>query len=152
MDSVLFISDIFKQKHWLLVKVELVFINTFKDHVNSSDASLRQYIFLQIGVYSVQKYPLQAWQYEIECINVWFVFKYLIADWMNSYKQRTLIGRAERIKPKQIKWIMTCVSLNGLSEFNTQYFFMGMVRFESQEYTLQGRMQFFAKLDKIRLF
>ena len=39
-----------------------------------------------------------------------------------------------------------------LSEFNTQYFFMGMVRFESQEYTLQSRMQFFAKLDKIRLF
>ena len=78
--------------------------------------------------------------------------KYLIADWMNSYEQRTLIGRAERTKPKQIKWIMTCVSLNGLSEFNTQYFFMGMVRFESQEYTLQGRMQFFAKLDKIRLF
>ena len=32
------------------------------------------------------------------------------------------------------------------------YFFMGMVRFESQEYTLQGRLQFFAKLDKIRLF
>ena len=28
-------------------------------------------------------------------------------------------------------WIMTCVSLNGLSKFNTQYFFMGMVRFES---------------------
>ena len=51
-----------------------------------------------------------------------------------------------------IKWIMTCVSLNGLSEFNTQYFFMEMVRFESQEYTLQSRMQFFAKLDKIRLF
>ena len=71
---------------------------------------------------------------------------------MNSYEQRTLIGRAERTKPKQIKWIMTCVSLNGLSEFNTQYFFMAMVRFESQEYTLQGRMQFFAKLDKIRLF
>ena len=47
---------------------------------------------------------------------------------------------------------MTCVSLNGLSEFNTQYFFMGMVRFESQEYTLQGRMQFFGKLDKIKLF
>ena len=47
---------------------------------------------------------------------------------------------------------MTCVSLIGLNEFNTQYFFMGMVRFESQEYTLQGRMQFFAKLDKIRLF
>ena len=40
---------------------------------------------------------------------------------MNSYEQRTLIGRAERTKPKQIKWIMTCVSLNGLSEFNTQY-------------------------------
>ena len=89
---------------------------------------------------------------KIECINVWFVFKYLIADWMNSYEQRTLIGRAELTKPKQIKWIMTCVSLNGLSEFNTQYFFMGMVRFESQEYTLQGRMHFFAKLDKIRLF
>ena len=67
---------------------------------------------------------------------------------MNSYEQRTLIGRAERTKPKQIKWIMTCVSLNGLSDFNTQYFFMGMVQFESQEYTLQGRMQFFAKLDK----
>ena len=50
------------------------------------------------------------------------------------------------LAPKQIKWIMTCVSLNGISEFNTQYFFMGMVRFESQEYTLQGRMQFFAKL------
>ena len=33
---------------------------------------------------------------------------------------------------------MTCVSLIGLSELNTQYFFMGMVRFESQEYTLQG--------------
>ena len=48
-------------------------------------------------------------------VNVWFVFKYLIADWMNSYEQRTLIGRAERTKPKQIKWIMTCVSLNGLS-------------------------------------
>ena len=47
---------------------------------------------------------------------------------------------------------MTCVSLNGRSEFNTQYFFMGKVWFESQEYTLQGRMQFFAKLDKIRLF
>ena len=47
---------------------------------------------------------------------------------------------------------MTCVSLNGLSEFNTQYFFMGMVRFESQEYTLQSRMQFFAKLDKINCF
>ena len=29
---------------------------------------------------------------------------------------------------------------------------MGMMRFESQEYTLQGRMQFFAKLYKIRLF
>ena len=56
------------------------------------------------------------------------------------------------IQPKQIKRIMTCVSLNGLSEFNTQYFFMGMVQFESQEYTLQGRMQFFAKSDKIRLF
>ena len=65
---------------------------------------------------------------------------------MNSYEQRTLIGRAERTKPKQIKWIMTCVSLNGLSEFNTQYFFMRMVRFESQEYTLQGRMQFFCQI------
>ena len=60
MDSILFISDIFKQKHCLLAQVELVFINTCKDHVNSSDASLRQYIFLQIGVYSMQKYPLQA--------------------------------------------------------------------------------------------
>ena len=59
---------------------------------------------------------------------------------------------SQQTKPKQIKWIMTCVSLKGLSEFNTQYFFMGMVRFESQEYTVQGRMQFFAKLDKIRLF
>ena len=68
-----FISDIFKQKHWVLVKLELVFINTFKDHVNSIDASLRQYIFLQIGIYSMQKYPLQASQYEIECINVCFV-------------------------------------------------------------------------------
>ena len=74
MDSILFISDIFKQKHWFLVKLELVFLNTFKDHVNYSDASLRQYIFLQIGVYSKQKYPLQAWQYETECINVCFVY------------------------------------------------------------------------------
>ena len=39
---------------------------------------------------------------------------------------------------------MTCVCLNG----HTQYFFIGMVWFESQEYTLQGRMQFFAKLEK----
>ena len=66
-----------------------------------------------------------------------------------TFKQRE---KSRANKTKQIKWIMTCVSLNGLSEFNTQYFFMGMVRFESQEYTLQGRMQFFAKLDKIRLF
>ena len=46
---------------------------------------------------------------------------------------------------------ITC-KINKLPKFNTQYSFMGMVRFESQEYTLQGRMQFFAKLDKIRLF
>ena len=42
--------------------------------------------------------------------------------------------------------------LNGLREFNTQYFFIGMVQFENQEYTLQDIMHFFAKLDKIRLF
>ena len=79
------------------MKLELVFINTFKDHVNSSDASLRQYR----------------------------------AD-LNLFIDHVLPAN----KPKQIKWIMTCVSLIGLSEFNTQYFFMGMVRFESQEYTL----------------
>ena len=50
------------------------FINTYKDHVNFSGASLRQYIFLQIGVYSMQKYPLQALQYEIESIKVCFVY------------------------------------------------------------------------------
>ena len=41
---------------------------------------------------------------------------------------------------------MTCVCLN------TQYFYIGIVQFESQEYTLEGGMQFFAKLGKIRLF
>ena len=60
MDSILFISDIFKQKNCVLVKVEFIFINTCKDCVNKSDASLRQYIFLQIGVNSMLKYPLQA--------------------------------------------------------------------------------------------
>ena len=59
---------------------------------------------------------------------------------------------SQQTKPKQIKWIMTCVGLNRHSELNTQYFFTGMVRFKSQEYTLQGRMHFFAKLNKIRLF
>ena len=49
-----------KPSHTVSHEVELVFINTCKDHVNSCDASLRQYIFLQIGVYSMQKYPLQA--------------------------------------------------------------------------------------------
>ena len=37
------------------------FINTYKDPVNFSGASLRQYTFLQIVVYSMQKYPLQAY-------------------------------------------------------------------------------------------
>ena len=41
-------------------KVELIFINTCKDLVKSGDASLKQYIFLQISVYSIPKYPLQA--------------------------------------------------------------------------------------------
>ena len=31
-----------------------------------SDAYLRQYIFLRIGVYSMLKYPVQARQYKIE--------------------------------------------------------------------------------------
>ena len=35
-------------------------IGSVRGYVNSSDASLTQYIFLQIGVYSMQKYPLQA--------------------------------------------------------------------------------------------
>ena len=43
-----------------MMKVELIFINTCKDLVESGDASLKQYIFLQIGVYSMPKYPLQA--------------------------------------------------------------------------------------------
>ena len=81
---------------------------------------------------------------------------------MNSYEQRILIGQADlnlfiehalpanKIKTNKMDHDL-CV-LNGLSEFNTQYFFMGMVRFESQEYTLQGRMQFFAKLDRKNCF
>ena len=36
------IYDIFTHQHWLLAKFELIFINTCKDHVKSSDASLRQ--------------------------------------------------------------------------------------------------------------
>ena len=47
---------------------------------------------------------------------------------------------------------MTCVCLNGHSELNTQYFYMGIVRFESQEYCFGGSMQVFAKLIQIRLF
>ena len=46
---------------------------------------------------------------------------------------------------------MTCVCLNGHSGLNTQYFYMGIVRFESQEYRFGGRKQVFAKLNKIRL-
>ena len=53
-------SDIFKQQHGLLMKVELTFINTCTDHVKSGDASLKQYIFLQNSVYSMPKYLLQA--------------------------------------------------------------------------------------------
>ena len=59
--------------------------------------------------YSMQKYPLQAWQYEIDCIKFCFVYLqtvldlsnvwwYLIADWMIhpiSDEQRTLIGWAD---------------------------------------------------------
>ena len=55
-----YIYDIFIQQHGLLMKVELICINTCKDHVKSSDASLKQYIFLQISVYSMPKYPLQS--------------------------------------------------------------------------------------------
>ena len=51
-----------------------------------------------------------------------------------------------RSKPKQIKWIMTCVCLNGLCGFITQYFFIGMVRFD------KVKCNFFAKLGKVRLF
>ena len=59
---------------------------------------------------------------------------------------------SQRTKPKQIKWIMTCVCLNGHGELNTQYFYMGIMRFESQEYRFGGKMQVFVKLVKIRLF
>ena len=65
MDSILFIYDIFTQQHWLLVKFELIFTNTCKDHVKSSDACLRQYIFLQIRIYFMLKYQLIARQYQI---------------------------------------------------------------------------------------
>ena len=47
---------------------------------------------------------------------------------------------------------MTCVSLNGHRELNTQYFYIGIVRFESQEYHFGGRMQVSVKLIKIGLF
>ena len=93
------------------MKEELIFINNCKDHVKSSDASLKQYIFLQINVY---------WTSRSKFVHV--------------YIDHALPAT----KPKQIKWIMTSVCLNGHSELNTQYFFIGMVWFESQEYTLQG--------------
>ena len=96
---------------FLFIILSLVFINTCKDHANSSGASLRQYIFLQIGVYSMQKYPLQAWQYEIEWSPAWmhqvllclpsncpgFIKCFVISDcWLDgSYEQRTLIGWAD---------------------------------------------------------
>ena len=41
--------DIFTQQHWLLVKLELIFINNCKDHIKSSDASWRQYIFFKFS-------------------------------------------------------------------------------------------------------
>ena len=59
---------------------------------------------------------------------------------------------SQRTKPQQIKWIMTCVCLNGQSRLHTQYFYIGIVQFESQEYHFGGRMQDFVKLIKIRLF
>ena len=59
---------------------------------------------------------------------------------------------SQQTKPKQIKWIMTCVCLNEHRELNTQYFYMGIVRFVSQEYCFGGTMQVFAKLIKTRLF
>ena len=67
MDLILFIYDIFTQQHWLLAKCELIFTNrpTYIDHVKSSDASLRQYIFLQIRIYSMLKYPLQLTSLEV---------------------------------------------------------------------------------------
>ena len=53
-------GSVFRQQHWLLAKIELIFINTCKDHVKSSDASLRQYIFLYFRIYLMLKYQLKA--------------------------------------------------------------------------------------------
>ena len=47
---------------------------------------------------------------------------------------------------------MTCVCSNGHSESNTQYFYMGIVQFESQEYCFGTRVQVFVKVFYIRLF
>ena len=58
---------------------------------------------------------------------------------------------SQRTKPKQIKWIVTCVCLNGHSKLNTQYFYMEIVRFESQEYTLQDKLWILHKTSKVSL-
>ena len=53
----------------------MLFCSECKDPgaIDSNNASLRQYIILQIGVYSMQKYPVQAGQYETEGIKFSFV-------------------------------------------------------------------------------
>ena len=38
------------------------------------------------------------------------------------------------------KQILTCVCLNGSSQLNKPYFYMEIVRFESQEYALQDKL------------
>ena len=82
---------------------------------------------------------------------------------MNLIEQRSLIGRADlnmyidhalpanKTKTNKMDRDL-CVCLNGHSKLNTQYFYMGIVRFESQEYGFGNKMQVFAKLIKIRLF
>ena len=72
-----------------------------------------------------------------------------MADWTNISKFVYIDPALAANKTKQIKWIMTCVCLNGYSELNTQYFYMGIVQFDRQENRFGGRVQVFAKLIKL---
>ena len=128
MDSITFISDILTTL--VTGKIKLIFINTCKDHVKSSDVSLRQYIFLQIRIYSRLKHPLQAWQYEILSNKV------------------CLFGFKKKEKSQKSKQILTCMCLIGPSEFNKRFFKMEIVHFESQEYTMFFAKKFYGKSQK----
>ena len=87
----------------------------------------------------------------------------LIADWI---KQDIVIGRADlklyidtalladhtKTNQNKSKQKLTCVFLIGSSEFNIQYIYVGIVPFESQDYSLECRIEFFTKLVRIRQF